>query len=205
MGCKQAPRGWKCTRYEGHAGPCAAVRRPTVADIVWLFIVILALFALVFILAIKCDAQTTAHYNYAASPTGKVYLPDHTATPGATDPALTTAKLCNKAFHTASARHVTQSEKKQACRAYGQLIACPGHGYELDHLISIELGGSNDIKNLWPQPVDVPGTVGYHTKDVVENRAHAAVCKGKLTLKQAQQGISGDWYSFGKANGFITK
>jgi hypothetical protein len=23
---------------------------------------------------------------------------------------------------------------------------------EVDHLISLELGGSNDIKNLWPQP-----------------------------------------------------
>jgi 5-methylcytosine-specific restriction endonuclease McrA len=27
----------------------------------------------------------------------------------------------------------------------------PPGAYEIDHLISISLGGSNDIKNLWPQ------------------------------------------------------
>lgn len=130
--------------------------------------------------------------------------PNHKLTPGAVDPTLTKAILCDPAHHTAENRHVTQSEKVQACRAYGIAEGCPGAGYELDHLISIELGGSNDITNLWPQPADTPGVIGYHTKDVVENRAHAAVCSGKLTLKQAQDGISGDWYKFGMANGFIT-
>lgn len=201
--CQIPPRGWKCKREYGHSGPCAAVRDYRFLPGALFILGLLVLFALLFLFAVKCDGQTTAHYSYASSPTGKVYLPDHTATPGAVDPTLTVAKLCNKAFHTASARHVTRSEKVQACRAYGQLTGCPGHGYELDHLISIELGGSNNIKNLWPQPVDAPGTVGYHTKDVVENRAHAAVCSGRLTLKQAQQGISGNWYTFGKGNGFI--
>jgi hypothetical protein len=99
---------------------------------------------------------------------------------------------------------VTRSEKVASCRAYGIGEGCPGPGYEIDHLISIELGGSNDIKNLWPEPVDVPGKViGFHAKDVVENRAHAAVCSGKLTLKQAQDGISRDWYKFGLTYGLI--
>jgi len=131
--------------------------------------------------------------------------PDAKLTPGAVDASLTKAILCDPTHHTAEDRHVTQSEKVKACKAYGINSGCPGAGYELDHLISIELGGSNDITNLWPQPVDVPGKViGFHTKDVVENRAHAAVCAGKLTLKQAQDGISSDWYKFGMVNGFIT-
>lgn len=131
--------------------------------------------------------------------------PDHKLTPGAVDASLTKAILCDPTHHTAENRHVPQSEKVKACRAYGIATGCPGPGYELDHLISIELGGSNDISNLWPQPVDAPGVIGYHTKDVVENRAHAAVCDGRLTLKQAQDGISADWYKFGAANGFIGK
>lgn len=137
--------------------------------------------------------------------TTSIPRPDHKLTPGAVDSSLTKAILCDPTHHTAENRHVTQGEKVKACRAYGITEGCPGSGYELDHLISIELGGSNDITNLWPQPADATGVIGYHTKDVVENRAHAAVCSGKLTLKQAQDGISGDWYKFGKANGFITK
>jgi hypothetical protein len=132
-------------------------------------------------------------------------LPNKTLTPGAIESSLTKEKLCDPTFHTGTARHVTQSEKVKACRAYGITVGCPGSGFELDHLISIELGGSNDITNLWPQPVDSPGVIGYHTKDVVENRAHAAVCKGILTLEQAQHGIATDWYQFGVDNGFITK
>ena len=131
--------------------------------------------------------------------------PDPTLTPGAVDPALTQEKLCDPSFHTITARDVDETEKVKACRSYGITAGCPGKDYELDHLISIELGGSNDIKNLWPQPVDSPGVIGFHTKDVVEDRAHAAVCSGKLTLKQAQDGISADWYKFGMDNGFITE
>jgi hypothetical protein len=26
--CDKAPKGWKCTRDAGHAGPCAAVKVP---------------------------------------------------------------------------------------------------------------------------------------------------------------------------------
>jgi len=129
--------------------------------------------------------------------------PNHKMTPGAVDPALTKAKLCDPTFHTGTVRSVKQSEKVASCRAYGYMTDCPGKGFELDHLISLEIGGANDIKNLWPQPVDAPGVIGYHTKDAVENRAHRAVCEGKLTLKQAQDGIAGDWYKFGKENGFI--
>jgi hypothetical protein len=59
--------------------------------------------------------------------------------------------------------------------------------------------------NLWPQPADRRGVIGYHTKDVVENRAHAAVCRGTLSLEDAQQGIASDWYGFGIKYGFIPR
>lgn len=134
---------------------------------------------------------------------GHAVLPDPKSTPGMVDGNRAAAKLCDPSFHTATVRDVPESEKRAACREYGIADGCPGKGYEIDHLISIELGGSNDLQNLWPQPVDAPQVIGFHTKDVVENRAHRAVCDGKLTLLQAQDGIRTDWYAFGLANGFI--
>ena len=154
----------------------------------------------VVVLAWPVGAQTVAHYGAH----GSAVLQDKAATPGAIDAQLTKDELCSPAFHTGTVRDVTDEMKVKACKAYGQNSGCPGDGYEIDHLISIELGGSNDPANLWPQPVDRPGVIGYHTKDVVEDRAHRAVCEGRLTLAQAQAGIRDDWYAFGLANGFIT-
>lgn len=150
-------------------------------------------------IASSADAQSTAHYGRH----GAAVLPDSTATPGAVDAQLTTTELCSPTFHTGTVRDVTDEMKIAACKAYGQNTGCPGSGYEIDHLISIELGGSNDPSNLWPQPIDKPGVIGYKTKDQVEDHAHSAVCAGRLTLAQAQAGIRGDWYAFGLANGLL--
>jgi len=145
-------------------------------------------------------AQATATFHYH----GQAVLPDPHETPGMPDLALTKEKLCDPAFRTGTVRNVPRSEKVKACLAYGVTTECPGKGYELDHLISIELGGSNDIKNLWPQPIDAGGVIGFHTKDVVENRAHRAVCAGEVELWDAQESIARDWYAFGLKHGWIT-
>jgi hypothetical protein len=147
---------------------------------------------------------------FAASPT--ITMPDTNLTPGDVNPALTKDKLCDKSFHTATVRAVTESEKRQVFEEYGvKCIPVTAHEgnfpkcgtFEIDHLVSLELGGSNDIKNLWPQPVDSPGVIGFHTKDKVENAAHRAVCNGTITLKQAQYGIAHDWYQLDKKLGTI--
>jgi hypothetical protein len=57
--------------------------------------------------------------------------------------------------------------------------------YEVDHLISLELGGSNDISNLWPEAASPQP--GFHEKDKVENYLHDQVCSGVISLAQAQQ------------------
>jgi len=61
---------------------------------------------------------------------------------------------------------------------------------ELDHLVPLELGGSNDVTNLWPEVGSIP-----NAKDEVENTLHSWVCSGKMTLIQAQTEIAGDWQS----------
>jgi hypothetical protein len=55
-----------------------------------------------------------------------------------------------------------------------------------------KLGGSSDIKNLWPQPY--AGTIwNAHVKGKLENRLHAMVCRGVISLQDAQHDIAIDW------------
>lgn len=56
----------------------------------------------------------------------------------------------------------------------------PG-SYEMDHLIPLELGGNNEISNLWPEKYP-----GYMAKDDVEDLLHRQVCNGETTLTKAQ-------------------
>lgn len=63
--------------------------------------------------------------------------------------------------------------------------------YEVDHLITPELGGANSIRNLWPQPYSTVWNA--HVKDELENRLHGMVCAGQVDLTTAQREISQDW------------
>jgi hypothetical protein len=65
-------------------------------------------------------------------------------------------------------------------------------GCEVDHLISIEIGGSNEQTNLWPQPYSGLQWTA-HVKDRLENFYHDQVCSGKILLTTAQKEIADDW------------
>src|SRR5262249_41824068 len=93
--------------------------------------------------------------------------------------------------YTKTVRAVPQSVKNQAYRVYGILAHAPRE-YEIDHLISLELGGSNSLRNLWPQSYRTTPLNAY-VKDRLENRLHALVCTGQLTLPAAQQAIATNW------------
>lgn len=115
-------------------------------------------------------------------------LPDSACTPGAT---LNVAKdqICQPGYST-SVRDVPESEKNQVYAEYGITQHSAGE-YEVDHLVSLELGGSNDIANLWPEPAEPKP--GFHEKDKVENYLHAQVCSGAISLQQAQTQIASNW------------
>jgi hypothetical protein len=66
-----------------------------------------------------------------------------------------------------------------------------GRSIEIDHIVSLELGGSNDIANLFPEPGS--GKANYHAKDKLENKLHAMVCSGEITLGAARHGIASNW------------
>jgi hypothetical protein len=121
-------------------------------------------------------------------------LPDHKLTPGAIRTS-DAKELCAPTFHTRPFRHTSQETKNQVYREYGAqrgVGRCKG-GCEVDHLLPLELGGLDDIKNLWPQPPDTPTVPGWQTKDKVENWGKIEVCTGKMDLSYVQKTMIEDW------------
>jgi hypothetical protein len=86
---------------------------------------------------------------------------------------------------------VPQSEKFQVEQDYRMAPRYYGRTIEIDHIIPLELGGSNDIANLFPEPGS--GAANYHFKDELENRLHDLVCSGAVPLRTAQQEIARNW------------
>jgi hypothetical protein len=126
------------------------------------------------------DPPTTA----APAP---IVLPNGTSgptySPGTTLP-VTEQQICTPGYAT-SVRAVTTAEKDAIYAEYG----ITNHtGYVIDHLVSLELGGSNDPSDLWPEPSAEP-----KRKDVVENALHDAVCNGSMSLADAQAQIRTWW------------
>ena len=116
-----------------------------------------------------------------------VDLPDRSLTPGV---VLTTRtqQVCTPGY-ASSVRDVSSSESDAVYARY-DVVHVP-YAHEVDHLVSLELGGSNAIGNLWPEPY--AGRWGARTKDALENRLHALVCSGRLSLHRAQRLEASNW------------
>jgi hypothetical protein len=129
-----------------------------------------------------------AHTVLASEPNPPL-MPNQQLTPGVVDPAATKEKVCTPNY-TATVRNVPDSLKKKVFAQYN--IDPKSDKFEVDHLISLELGGSNDIKNLWPQSYTTQ-PFNAHMKDQLENTLHRMICKGTITMQAAQEAISTDW------------
>jgi hypothetical protein len=145
------------------------------------------------------------------------FFPDPVLHPGAVDPTITSTILCAAGHTTRSVRPPTSytTRLKQLELGDGGTIKAPNGktytvtgehlpgsiaDYELDHLISLELGGDpQDPKNLWMEPWErkgskfAPAGRGAEGKDVVEGRLHREICKGTEPLTQAQTTIASNW------------
>lgn len=116
-------------------------------------------------------------------------LPDRLCTPGAFDPGITARMLCAPGYSTRSYRPPeSQTGHFKFSEAYPAYGIASGTQSELDHLVPLELGGSNDATNLWPEAGSIP-----NAKDAVERSLHDAVCQGEVSLSQAQNAIAADW------------
>ena len=118
-------------------------------------------------------------------------LPDPACTAGAIFNVSTTT-ICTVGY-TIKVRDVSLSVKKQVFKEYGIDYSLHAN-YEVDHLISLELGGSNDISNLWPESYLISN--GSHTKDSFENYLHSQMCKGNISLTEAQKEIATNWMKY---------
>jgi hypothetical protein len=117
-------------------------------------------------------------------------LPDSDCTPGAVFASATPAVICVSGY-TKTVRNVSVATKRLVYQEYGLSYPQPSGAYEADHLIPLELGGNNEIANLFPEAAEP--TPGFHEKDLVENYLHNKVCDGNITLAFAQQQIATNW------------
>jgi hypothetical protein len=78
-------------------------------------------------------------------------------------------------------------------RRYG-LPAGTHPDYEIDHLIPLCLGGSDDDSNLWPQPRrSKEETWNAEAKDRLERLMCDMVCAGQVDIATAQEAFATDW------------
>lgn len=105
------------------------------------------------------------------------------------------AQVCASGY-SRRVRDVTYAEKSAVYAEYGMHRHFNGRDGELDHLVPLELGGSNDVANLWPE--SAPGS---HRKDRLENELHDEVCDGDLALARADRLIAADWVKAYRASG----
>jgi len=145
------------------------------------------------VLAIVLVATSSAP-SHAVAPAAAVHphipaadFPVHALTPGVALP-VGRAAICVPGY-AGKVRDVSHAEKAAVYRRYG--IVWVPYQHEVDHLISLEIGGSNAIRNLWPEPY--AGRWGARTKDVLEDKLHALVCDGRLSLGSAQRQEATDW------------
>ena len=125
-----------------------------------------------------------------AGSSSSVVFPDPDVTPGDVFP-VGIAEVCVSGYAT-RVRNVSTSTKNAVYAEYGIVTHTTGQ-YEIDHLIPLAIGGSNDIRNLWPQPAEPRPC--FHEKDRLENKLRALVCAGSVDLATAQHAIATDWYT----------
>src|SRR5471032_3458172 len=91
------------------------------------------------------------------------------------------AQVCAADFE-ASVKPIAKWQKEQALERYGKRPE--DFTGDLDYLIPVSLGGSNDVENLWPLPDNKD--MGPAQKKELDLKLHQMVCDKTLTLKAAQ-------------------
>ena len=119
-----------------------------------------------------------------------VTQPDWSRTPGVLctvhDPDFDGFRYPAKIAH--CGRSVSAAEKRRVAQIYG-IPQSQWNNYEFDHLIPLNAGGSNDIGNIWPQPI-----LEAKQKDVVEQKVFNGLSAGTMTQAQALQLIRA-WFN----------
>jgi hypothetical protein len=118
-------------------------------------------------------------------------LPNPRLTPGVAQPVALSAVCASD--HDDVVRAVPNGVQQAVFLEYG-ISNAPASDYEVDYLITPGLGGTGDIRNLWPEPHNNTAWNSY-VKDQLEDRLHNMVCSGQMPLSTAQQEIAANWIS----------
>jgi hypothetical protein len=132
-------------------------------------------------------------------------LPDPSCSPGAVNPTLTVAVLTAQGFTTDCLRDKATSASKKEITYKWYKLAKPAHNSgqgmvcELDHIISLEIGGADTLENIWPQCGPSRAALNsrfFKQKDAVENFLADEVAANRMALADVQRGIAEDWTQF---------
>lgn len=109
-------------------------------------------------------------------------------TPGETRP-ITIDEICRSPEAQVVSANIPEETRRRVFSEYG--IKADAENFEVDYLITPDLGGAESIRNLWPQPYTARWNA--HLKDQLEQRLHQLVCARKVDLATAQHDIATDW------------
>lgn len=115
-------------------------------------------------------------------------LPDPVYTPGSTR-AVALEQICSASADAVA--DVPADLRQKVFREYG-IKGAPAAEFEVDYLITPGLGGSEDVRNLWPEPHGNTEWNSY-VKDQLEDRLHSMVCRHQIRLDEAQHAIASNW------------
>jgi len=118
-------------------------------------------------------------------------IPDSSLTPGSVRP-ISVNDLCTTTYSD-DADQVPASVRQQAFNEY-RVNPQQSTAYALDYLVSPQLGGTADIRNLWPEP-EAQTVWNMRAKDALEDHLHELVCEGRIDLATAQRDLATNWIS----------
>jgi hypothetical protein len=126
-------------------------------------------------------------------------VPDHSCTPGAADaevivpnggnPGNIRGTICTPGWTTEA--RALPTELVGAFTAATNAYNVRGQA-TLNWLVPLELGGSNDVSNLWVMPV-TPADPVQAEKAKVDDTINKAVCAGTIGLAAAQNAEANNW------------
>lgn len=142
------------------------------------------------VLAGSLEAPSLGERTKAAHCEARGPLPDPECTPGAVFADTTAQEICVSGY-SRTVRNVSVATKKKIFAMYGIKYPVPFGSYEIDHLIPLSLGGSNELANLWPKAAEP--FPGFYEKNTTGNFLVEEVCAGRVDLQVAQERIADDW------------